>query len=315
MGEAPPQPQPHSDPWKASPHPAHKHNECWGRMCDNCKDDSNMVAADAMQELRTLRRRPRCSVTERPLIGRGALFCIYETGHGGDHETADGTRWRTILASKSDEWHCTRDGVTEPCGDCDGCRWHVGSLRTANAKWRAENAGMESRHNRSEQHWHKMLANQKRRHGEERDRLRERERTLTELLRQVLHGSGHERTIPGRGGLCSAECLACAVDERIRAVLALQETPLPAEYLGETCSRCGSTAAYEDCTNCDHGYSHHDCGEDTCPCDEPEDNVLCYICNGKGGWYACLSTPEWCEANPLPGRENITRGPTEEVRA
>jgi len=41
-----------------------------------------------------------------------------------------------------------------------------------------------------------------------------------------------------------------------------------------------------DCWNCEDGFSHHDCGEDTCFCLEPEDNVLCDICHGKSGWYA-----------------------------
>ena len=40
-----------------------------------------------------------------------------------------------------------------------------------------------------------------------------------------------------------------------------------------------------DCWNCGgEGYSHHDCGEDTCCCLYPEDNVRCDVCNGRGGW-------------------------------
>lgn len=31
-------------------------------------------------------------------------------------------------------------------------------------------------------------------------------------------------------------------------------------------------------------FSHHDCGEDTCCCLQPEDNVICDICHGNGGW-------------------------------
>lgn len=39
----------------------------------------------------------------------------------------------------------------------------------------------------------------------------------------------------------------------------------------------------EDCPNCGGtGYSHHECGDDTCPCASPEDNVLCDWCDGKG---------------------------------
>ena len=30
------------------------------------------------------------------------------------------------------------------------------------------------------------------------------------------------------------------------------------------CARCGSTASWVDCENCDDGVSGHDCGEDSC---------------------------------------------------
>jgi len=46
---------------------------------------------------------------------------------------------------------------------------------------------------------------------------------------------------------------------------------------------------WQDCWNCGgERYSHHDCGEDTCCCLDPEDNVLCDICRGKGGWNVDL---------------------------
>lgn len=77
------------------------------------------------------------------------------------------------------------------------------------------------------------------------------------------------------------------------------------------CARCGSSMDYERCDQCEDGYSHHDCGEDCCPCLDPEPNVVCDQCDGDGGWHTCLSSPEWCEANPLPGRENVKRGTTE----
>lgn len=45
---------------------------------------------------------------------------------------------------------------------------------------------------------------------------------------------------------------------------------------------------YEEWEPCDwcggDGTSGHDCGEDTCCCLEPEENVTCHICDGKGGW-------------------------------
>ena len=54
------------------------------------------------------------------------------------------------------------------------------------------------------------------------------------------------------------------------------------------CLRCGCCTMYwEECWNCDEGYSSHDCGEDCCCCDDPEPNVTCDICGGKGGYYVC----------------------------
>jgi hypothetical protein len=39
----------------------------------------------------------------------------------------------------------------------------------------------------------------------------------------------------------------------------------------EECSACGGT-----------GFDGHDCGEDTCCCADPEDNIPCQFCNGTG---------------------------------
>jgi len=39
-----------------------------------------------------------------------------------------------------------------------------------------------------------------------------------------------------------------------------------------------------DCYNCEEGASHHECGEDTCVCLDPQPNVKCNVCNGTGGW-------------------------------
>lgn len=77
------------------------------------------------------------------------------------------------------------------------------------------------------------------------------------------------------------------------------------------CARCGSSADVEDCTGCVDGMDHHDCGEDCCMCMYPEDNVPCDICDGMGHWYQCLSSYEWCNANPLKGREEVPRGKIE----
>ena len=58
---------------------------------------------------------------------------------------------------------------------------------------------------------------------------------------------------------------------------------------GELCKRCGCCSVdWVDCYDCEDGYSHHDCGEDCCCCLHPEPNVVCDICDGKGGWYECI---------------------------
>lgn len=77
------------------------------------------------------------------------------------------------------------------------------------------------------------------------------------------------------------------------------------------CARCGSSVTFEDCYNCSDGFTGHDCGEDCCCCAYPEDNVPCDICGGHGGWAQCCSSSEWCNANPIPGREAIERGKVE----
>lgn len=77
------------------------------------------------------------------------------------------------------------------------------------------------------------------------------------------------------------------------------------------CARCGSSMHWERCDNCEDGYDGHDCGEDCCCCLYPEENVRCDTCLGECGWHVCLSSPERCESNPLPGRENVQRGQVE----
>jgi hypothetical protein len=78
------------------------------------------------------------------------------------------------------------------------------------------------------------------------------------------------------------------------------------------CGRCGSSISFHDCPNCGgEGYTSHDCGEDCCCCAEPEDNVPCDVCNGDGTFARCLSSPEWCEAHPMAGRETTERSTVE----
>lgn len=78
------------------------------------------------------------------------------------------------------------------------------------------------------------------------------------------------------------------------------------------CARCGSSMVYEECGSCDeNGMSHHDCGEDSCCCADPEPNVPCDLCNGEGGWLECASDSGWCMSNPQEGRESVKRGAIE----
>ena len=49
-----------------------------------------------------------------------------------------------------------------------------------------------------------------------------------------------------------------------------------------------SLRTWVECSQCDPDYrgrSYHDCGEDSCCCLDPEPNVICDTCDGKGGWY------------------------------
>lgn len=87
--------------------------------------------------------------------------------------------------------------------------------------------------------------------------------------------------------------------------------PQDGRYYECQCARCGSSLEFERCENCDDGYTGHDCGEDCCCCLHPEDNVPCDCCHGEGSYPQCASPREWCEAHPMPGRENTPRSTPE----
>lgn len=63
----------------------------------------------------------------------------------------------------------------------------------------------------------------------------------------------------------------------------------------EQCARCGSSMFVEDCEMCPA------CGW------YGENDPACPACHGSGITRWCLASPEWCEANPLPGREATAR--------
>jgi len=74
------------------------------------------------------------------------------------------------------------------------------------------------------------------------------------------------------------------------------------------CARCGSSTVPEDCDNCG--------GDGWIEADEDDwqgfdSDRPCDWCQGEGGWVHCCSSPEWCEANPVKGREDVKRGAIE----
>lgn len=79
------------------------------------------------------------------------------------------------------------------------------------------------------------------------------------------------------------------------------------------CARCGSSVESESCGACGgegvtgHGELHE---QDPLWYDA-DDYEPCHQCSGEGSWMFCLSNIEWCEANPIKGRENVPRGKIE----
>jgi hypothetical protein len=64
---------------------------------------------------------------------------------------------------------------------------------------------------------------------------------------------------------------------------------------GEQCARCGSSMSVEDCEWCP-AFGYYDDPDPACP-----------KCHGTGIARFCLSSAEFCEANPLPGQEAVER--------
>lgn len=95
----------------------------------------------------------------------------------------------------------------------------------------------------------------------------------------------------------------------------LPETYGPGLEIDCQCARCGSSCDWQHCYNCDEGSLGSDCIDDLChggECIHGDSGFIpCDICGGYGGWNQCLSGAEWCEANPMPGRESITQGQIE----
>lgn len=63
------------------------------------------------------------------------------------------------------------------------------------------------------------------------------------------------------------------------------------DYPFPTCPVCGADMEWVGCwAGCEDGY-YHDCGEDCCCCLDPEPNVPCSECLGRGGWHECTALP------------------------
>lgn len=77
------------------------------------------------------------------------------------------------------------------------------------------------------------------------------------------------------------------------------------------CARCGSSCDWMICESCS-GDTHLFSGFD----EDEEWEEPCDVCEAKGGWWRCLSSPDWCETHPVPGRGDVERGGIEwfEVR-
>ena len=106
-------------------------------------------------------------------------------------------------------------------------------------------------------------------------------------------------------------CEESPVDPTV-TVLVAKSPPNDGREWDCQCARCGSTVMAEECEGCGgEGVDGHDCGEDTCACADPIDNVECSWCEGEGGHRVCLSSKEHCEAHPLPGHEKYFRGEIE----
>ena len=92
----------------------------------------------------------------------------------------------------------------------------------------------------------------------------------------------------------------------------IADHPTPEMYatgqeIGCQCARCGGSCDWKDCYECEDGYIDRH-AED--PLWYGHELYDCQCCLGRGG-YVCGNSPEWCEANPLPGRESINRGKLE----
>ena len=66
----------------------------------------------------------------------------------------------------------------------------------------------------------------------------------------------------------------------------------------QDCPKCNAGAYERRCDQCEDGLCDHECGEDCCACLNPQLNVRCDECRGKG-WLI------WC---PVCGWDLVCNG-------
>lgn len=73
-----------------------------------------------------------------------------------------------------------------------------------------------------------------------------------------------------------------------------------AEITEHFCKKHSCNLLQQECSNCEEGYSSHDCGEDCCCYEYPENKVVCDLCNGEGFSRWC---PKSTEENPCSEKD------------
>lgn len=88
-----------------------------------------------------------------------------------------------------------------------------------------------------------------------------------------------------------------------------KEHPRDGQHWEVQCARCGSSMIGESCGRCggDGVTAPGELHEQDPLWYDPDDYENCHECDGEGGWLQCCSSPEYCKAHPIPGREGIAR--------
>lgn len=79
------------------------------------------------------------------------------------------------------------------------------------------------------------------------------------------------------------------------------------------CARCGSSLVWEECSACggEGMTAPGQLYEEDPLWYDPDDTKPCHQCGGEASFPCCISSPDWCEAHPIVGREGIARSTPE----